>query len=84
MQTYLLKILAKWLGKIDNSGFEKVVNWVISVSEKQKSGIKKAEEVIGEFNKEWADRAGFAVRTVVQLAYAYARLKGLVIKNETK
>lgn len=78
MKIYLIKLAAKWLAKIDNAGFDKIVQWVINVSEKNVSGLKKANEVIREFNKEWADRANFIQRTVVQLAYAYTKLKKLL------
>lgn len=80
MKTFLIKFVASKLAGIGGSGFDKVVAWVIEQSEKEISGLEKAEEVIGLFNEVWGDVAGFISRTVVQLAYAYARIKGDIVK----
>lgn len=78
MKLWLIKFVATKLAKIGGSDFDKVVEWVIEQAEKEISGLEKAEEVIGLFNQKWGDITGFIVRTVVQLAYAYARIKKLI------
>lgn len=80
MKVFLIKFIASKLARIGGSDFDTVVEWVVEQSEKEISGLEKAEEVIGLFNKKWGEVAGFIVRTVVQLAYAYARIKGEITK----
>lgn len=74
---FILKLAAKYLAKINFKEIDKIVSWVIEVSEKNKEGWEKAEEVINQFDNEWADRASWVVRTVVQIAYAIAKIRGL-------
>ena len=76
--TTLIKFIASKLSGIGGRGFDDVVEWVIEVAPQDMRGWEKAEQVIRIFNHRWAEVAGFAVRTVVQLAYAYARIKGLI------
>lgn len=78
MIKYLIKTVAKWLAKIGGEDFDNIVFWVMDLAEENLEGWQKAEEVIKMFNEEWGDRAGFVARTVVQLAYAYAKIKGLL------
>lgn len=78
MKAILLKFVATRLAAIGGSDFDRVVGWVIDVSTAKLEGWQKAQEVISLFNGKWGMVAGFIARTVVQLAYTYARLKGFI------
>jgi len=78
MLTFLIRFLASKLAGIGGNGFDNVVEWVVEVSSENLKGWEKAEEVIRLFGGRWGEVANFAVRTVVQLAYAYAKIKGLL------
>ena len=82
MKTILIKFVAARLAGIGGSGFDRVVEWVVDVSSEKLEGWQKAEIVIGMFSGKWQLVASFIARTVVQLAYAYAKLKNLFPEEE--
>ena len=79
MKAWILKIAGKYLGGLDGSDFDRVVVWVTQAGRNPaiKSGYEEALWVIKNFNATFAKRLDWAVRTVVQIAYAYAKLTGL-------
>lgn len=77
-----LKLVLKWLanfgvktGKFTLADIDKVVEWIVEQSKENKEGWEKAEAVIAKFGGEWGGRASWVGRTVVQLAYAIAKIR---------
>lgn len=64
--------------KFKLSDIDTIVGWIIEQSKENKEGLEKAEAVIVKFGGEWGGRASWVGRTVVQLAYAIAKIRGII------
>ena len=79
MKELVIKIAAKWIAGIKGKQFEQVIEWVVRAgkNEEFKTGAQEAHAVALQYNAKFAQKASFVVRTIVQLAYFIARLRGL-------
>ncbi len=64
--------------KFDSNSIENVTKWVIDQEKTNKAGWEKAEFVVSQFNTEFAERASWVVKTVVQLVFALAKFKNII------
>jgi hypothetical protein len=64
--------------KFDSNSIENVTKWVIDQEQTNKAGWEKAEFVVSQFNTEFAERASWVVKTVVQLVFALAKFKNII------
>lgn len=64
--------------KFTSSSIEDVIKWVVDQEKTNKEGWQKAEYVISQFNTEYAERASWVVKTVVQLVFALAKFKNIL------
>jgi len=79
MRERIVKLAIRFIAGLNASNFEKVVGWVVDAgrNEALKTGLEEANEVVAKYNSEFAEKASYVVRTVVQIAYFIARVRGL-------
>ena len=79
MKEYIVKLAVRIISGINSPQFEQVVEWVVEAGQNAvlRTGWEEASYVVAKYNKEFAETAGYVVRTVVQIAYFIARVRGL-------
>lgn len=79
MISTLIKLLVRAFGYAQY--FDEIVGWVVEHDQKFKDGAETAKYILGMFTKSGiAKKVDVAETTVLQLCYAYARLKNLIIR----
>lgn len=79
MKELVIKLAAKWIAGINSKQFEQVVEWISEAGNDPvyQTGFEQAMRVAALYNANFAKQASFVVRTIVQLAYYVARVRGL-------
>lgn len=78
MKEYFAKLFARVIAGINGKQFDQVVDWVIESGQDPdfRTGIDQALRVFSMYNANFAKQASWVVRTVVQVAYLVAKLRG--------
>lgn len=78
MKEYIAKLFARVIAGINGKQFDQVVAWVIESGQDPdfRTGIDQALRVFSMYNANFAKQASWVVRTVVQVAYLVAKLRG--------
>jgi len=85
---FLIKLVIKLIanfklvaedGKFNSKDIDTVIGFIVEQNETEKAGWEKAESVIESFNTNWGGRVSWAAKTVVQLVYALAKIRGVSI-----
>ncbi len=79
MKEYIIKWAVKLIAGINSKNFETIIKWIVDAgkNENLKGGLAEANYVASQYNKEFAMKASYIVKTVVQIAYFIAKLRGL-------
>jgi hypothetical protein len=78
MKEYFAKLFARVIAGINGKQFDQVVDWVIEAGQDPdfRTGIDQALRVFSMYNANFAKQSSWVVRTVVQVAYLVAKLRG--------
>jgi len=79
MRERIVKLAIRFIAGINGKNFERVIQWVVDAGKNPelKSGLEEANAVVAQYDSEFAQKATYIVRTVVQIAYFIARIRGL-------
>ena len=82
MKTRILKLAARIIAGIKSKEFKEVVDEVIKQDSEKISGEEKFKSVVARI-KEKHPRAIWILQTLVQLAFAYAKIKDFLPSRKT-
>lgn len=76
----LIQLVVRQLGKITATDVDRIVQWIKAQHElhPEKQGWEKADTLVQRFTEFFGRRDGHVARTVIQLAYSLAKLKGVI------
>ena len=83
MKLLLIRLLAKLMANLKDKDFDQVVAWIkeqaedyahLIGEEKMANVIRRLEKMLGP-----GTVASFILRLIVQLAYTYAKIKGIIL-----
>ena len=78
MKEYFAKMFARVIAGINGKQFDQVIGWVVQTGQDPdfKTGMEEAARVVSLYNANFAAQASWIVKTVVQVAYFAAKLRG--------
>lgn len=79
MKERIIKLVIRIISGLNSKSFERVIDWVLEAGERDglTHGYEKAAWVLRKYNAEFADKATYIVKTVVQIAYFIAKFRNL-------
>ncbi len=79
MKERIIKLMIRIIAGLNGKNFETVVTWVEDAGNRDglNHGFEKAAWVLRKYNEEFAEKATYIVKTVIQIAYLIAKFRNL-------